>query len=80
MMKLPDFEKSQQIVVKERPKSQDNARSYLKVANAIATAKVPKGVKVTSTERGLSIRIADDTLFSSGSSVPLTLRYKSFLI
>jgi chemotaxis protein MotB len=68
IMKLP-VTKSKQIVVKERPKSKDNARSYLKVANAIATAKVPKGVKVTSTERGLSIRIADDTLFSSGSSV-----------
>ena len=67
IMKLP-VTTSQRIVVKERPKSQDNARSYLKVANAIATAKVPKGVKVTSTERGLSIRIADDTLFSSGSS------------
>jgi len=67
MMNLP-ISKSQQIVVKERQKSKDNARSYLKVANAIATSKVPKGVKVTSTERGLSIRIADDALFSRGSS------------
>jgi len=68
IMNLP-ISKNKQIVVKERPKSQDNARSYLKVANSIATSKVPKGVKVTSTERGLSIRIADDALFSSGSSV-----------
>lgn len=67
MMNMP-ITKSQQIVVKERPKSQDNARSFLSVANAISTSKVPKGVKVTSTERGLSIRIADDALFSPGSS------------
>jgi chemotaxis protein MotB len=67
LMNLPVL-KNQPIVVKEKPKSQDNARSYLRAANAIATAKVPKGVKVTSTERGLSIRIADETLFSSGSS------------
>jgi len=68
MMTMP-ISKKKQIVVKERQKSKDNARSYLKVANAISTAKVPDGVKVTSTERGLSIRIADDALFSSGSSV-----------
>jgi len=67
LMNLP-VSKNQPIVVKEKPKSKDNARSYLKVANAISTAKVPKGVKVTSTERGMSIRIADETLFSSGSS------------
>ena len=67
LMNLP-VSKNQPIVVKEKPKSKDNARSYLKVANAISTAKVPKGVKVTSTERGLSIRISDETLFSSGSS------------
>ena len=67
MMNLP-ISKNKPIVVKDRPKAQDNTRSYLKVANAIATAKVPDGVKVSSTERGLSIRIADDTLFSSGSS------------
>lgn len=77
MMDFP-ISKKQQIVVKERPKSQDNARSFLKVANAIATAKVPKGVKVTSTERGLSIRIADDTLFNSGSSV-MTPQMEEFL-
>ena len=67
IMNLP-VAKKQPILVQEKPKSKDNARSYLKVANAIATAKVPKGVKVTSTERGLSIRIADETLFGSGSS------------
>ncbi|MEX0830020.1 MAG: flagellar motor protein MotB [Nitrospirales bacterium] len=67
IMNLP-VSKNQPIVVKEKPKSQDNARSYLKAANAISTAKVPKGVKVTSTERGLNIRIADETLFSSGRS------------
>lgn len=67
LMNMP-VSKNQPIVVKEKPKSKDNARSYLKVANAISTAKVPKGVKVISTERGLSIRISDETLFSSGSS------------
>ncbi|MDH5563567.1 MAG: OmpA family protein [Nitrospirota bacterium] len=67
MMNLP-ISKSKQLVVKDRPKSQDNARSYLKVANAITTTKVPKGVKVTSTERGLSIQIQDEALFSSGSA------------
>lgn len=67
IMNLP-VSKNQPIVVKEKPQSQDNARSYLKAANAISTAKVPKGVKVTSTERGLNIRITDETLFSSGSS------------
>lgn len=67
IMKLP-ISTSKPIVVKERPKSQENARSYLKVANAISTAKVPNGVKVTSTERGLSIRIQDEALFSSGSA------------
>ena len=60
--------KNQPIVVKENFKSKDNARSYLKVANAISMAKIPKGVKVTSTKRGLSIRISDETLFKSGSS------------
>lgn len=67
MMDFP-ISKKQQLVVKDRPQSADNAKSYLHVANAIATAKVPKGVKVTSTERGLSIRISDDALFNSGSS------------
>jgi chemotaxis protein MotB len=60
--------KSQQIMVKEKQKSQGNSRSYLSVANAIATSKTPKGVKIASTERGLSIRIQDDALFSSGSA------------
>lgn len=77
LMNMP-VTKSKQILVKERPKSKDNARSYLQVANAIAAAKVPKGVKVTSTERGLSIRIADDTLFSSGSST-INPQMKEFL-
>jgi chemotaxis protein MotB len=54
--------------VKEEQKSADNSRSYLKVANAITTAKVPQGVKITSTERGLNIRIKDEALFSSGSA------------
>ena len=60
--------KTRPVVVKEQNASNDNARTYVKVANAISSANVPEGVKVTSTERGLSIRIADDTLFSSGSS------------
>jgi chemotaxis protein MotB len=66
-MKMPVV-KSQQIVVTERQKSQDNARTFLKVANAISASKVPQGVKITSTERGLSIRINDNALFSSGNA------------
>ncbi len=67
IMDLP-VSKSRQIVVQERQNSKSNSRAYLKVANAITTAKVPKGVKITSTDRGLSIRIADDALFTSGSA------------
>ena len=60
--------KNQSIVTKEEHANQDNARSFLKVANAISTVKVPDGVKITSTERGLSIRIKDEALFESGSA------------
>ncbi len=60
--------KIRQIVVNEKQKSQSNTRSYLSVANAISTSKTPKGVMIASTERGLSIRIQDDALFSSGSA------------
>ena len=67
VMNLP-MAKSKAIVVKEKPATQDHTRSFLKVANAISTAKVPDGVKITSTERGLSIRIKDDALFESGSA------------
>ena len=67
IMDLP-VSKSRQIVVQEQQKSKDNSRAYLKVANAITAAKVPKGVKISSTDRGLSIRISDDALFTSGSA------------
>ncbi len=67
IMDLP-VSKSRQIVVQERQNSKSNARAYLKVANAITTAKVPKGVKISSTDRGLNIRISDDALFDSGSA------------
>jgi chemotaxis protein MotB len=67
LVTLP-IQKSTPIQVKEEQKSADNSRSYLKVANAITTAKVPQGVKITSTERGLNIRIKDEALFSSGSA------------
>jgi chemotaxis protein MotB len=67
IMNLP-IEKNRQIVVKERQETKDNVRSFIKVANAITTAKVPNGVKVTSTDRGLSIQIQDEALFSSGSA------------
>jgi len=77
IMNLP-IEKSRQIVVTERQKSQSNARTFLKVANSITTSKVPDGVKITSTERGLSIRIKDDALFSSGSA-DLNPQIKEFL-
>ena len=66
------------IVVKEAPSNQDNERSFLKVANAISMAKVPDGVKITSTERGLSIRIKDDALFESGSA-RLNSQIKEFI-
>ena len=77
IMNLP-IEKSRQIVVTERQKSQSNARTFLKVANSITASKVPDGVKITSTERGLSIRIKDDALFSSGSA-DLNPQIKEFL-
>lgn len=67
VLKLP-VATNKEIVVKEAQNNQENARSFLKVANAITTTKVPKGVKITSTERGLSIRIQDDALFESGSA------------
>jgi chemotaxis protein MotB len=67
LVNLP-IQKSAPIQVKEEQKSAENARSYLKVANAITAAKIPQGVKITSTERGLNIRIKDDALFSSGSA------------
>ncbi|MEJ2229581.1 MAG: OmpA family protein [Nitrospirales bacterium] len=66
-MNLP-IQKSKQSQVTEEQKPTDNIRSYLKVANAITAAKVPQGVKITSTERGLNIRINDEALFSSGSA------------
>ncbi len=77
IMNLP-IEKSRQIVVTERQKPQSNARTFLKVANSITESKVPDGVKITSTERGLSIRIKDDALFSSGSA-DLNPQIKEFL-
>jgi len=77
IMNLP-VEKNRQIVVTERQKSQSNARTFLKVANSITTSKVPDGVKITSMERGLSIRIRDDALFSSGSA-NLNSQIKEFL-
>jgi len=67
LVNLP-IQKSKQIQVTEEQKPNDNIRSYLKVANAITAAKVPQGVKITSTERGLNIRINDEALFSSGSA------------
>ncbi|HQU27843.1 MAG: OmpA family protein [Nitrospira sp.] len=70
--------KNKSIVVKEAPANQDNARSFIKVANAISMAKVPDGVKITSTERGLSIRIKDDALFESGRA-SLNPHMKEFL-
>jgi chemotaxis protein MotB len=67
LVNLP-IQKSTPIQVKEEQKTTDNIRSFLKVANAITAAKVPPGVKITSTERGLNIRIKDEALFSSGSA------------
>ncbi len=60
--------KSKPSVMTDPASKKNNARAFLNAANAIAAAKVPEGVKVNSTERGLSIQIADDTLFSSGTS------------
>lgn len=67
LVNLP-IQKSKQIQVTEEQKPTDNIRPLLKVANAITAAKVPQGVKITSTERGLNIRINDEALFSSGSA------------
>ncbi len=60
--------KSKPSVVQDPASAKKNAQSFLQAANAIAAAKVPEGVKVNTTERGLSIQIADDTLFGSGTS------------
>lgn len=68
VLNLPMAKKTKNIVVKEAQANQDNARAYLKVANAISMAKLPVGVKISSTDRGLSIRIKDDALFQSGSA------------
>ncbi len=67
LMNLP-ITKNTPIQVKEEQKPADASRTYVKVANAIVATKVPEGVKITSTERGLNIRIKDDALFQSGSA------------
>ena len=77
IMDLP-IEKNQQIVVKERQDPKINKRAFLKMGNALSASKVPKGVKVISTERGLSIRITDDALFGSGSA-SMNPQIKEFL-
>ncbi|HNP27526.1 MAG: OmpA family protein [Nitrospira sp.] len=56
------------IQVKENTASAENAQAFLKMANAITAANLPQGVKITTTERGLNIRIKDDALFQSGSA------------
>jgi chemotaxis protein MotB len=67
LVELPIQNKAK-IQIREEPNSQDSSRAYVKIANALTTAKVPQGVKITSTERGLHIRIKDEALFSSGSA------------
>ncbi len=67
LMDLP-VTKSKPSVVQDPVSAKKNAQSFLQASNAIAAAKVPEGVKVNTTERGLSIQIADDTLFGSGTS------------
>ena len=66
IVSLP-INKNTPIQVKEKPRA-DNARAFLSVANAITAANVPQGVQITTTERGLNIRIKDDALFQSGSA------------
>jgi len=66
IVSLP-INKNTPIQVKEKPPA-DNARAFLSVANAITAANVPQGVQITTTERGLNIRIKDDALFQSGSA------------
>ncbi len=78
VLNLPMAKKTKKIVVKEAQANQDNSRAYLKVANAISIAKLPDGVKISSTDRGLSIRIKDDALFQSGSA-SINPRMKEFI-
>ena len=66
IVSLP-INKNTPIQVQEKPPA-DNARAFLSVANAITAANVPQGVQITTTERGLNIRIKDDALFQSGSA------------
>ncbi len=68
IMDLP-VSKSRPIIVQDQnPGKKTNSRTFLKVANAITTSSMPQGVTVTSTDRGLNIRIKDDALFQSGSA------------
>lgn len=67
VIELP-FEKQVKEVVEDPPKVTDPIRAYLKLANALQTLPAPDGVVVTSTSRGLNIRIKEDALFESGSS------------
>jgi chemotaxis protein MotB len=66
IVNLP-INKKTPIQVQEKPPA-DNARAFLNVTNAITAANVPQGVQITTTERGLNIRIKDDALFQSGSA------------
>ena len=67
VIELP-FEKRREIVVKDPPQIKENIRTYVKIANAIQTTKMPDGVTVKSTKRGLNIRIKEDALFASGNA------------
>ena len=67
VIELP-LEKRKEVVVKDPPKIKEHIRTYVKVANAISMAKMPEGVTVKSTKRGLNIRIKEDALFASGSA------------
>ncbi len=77
IIKLP-FEKRKEVLTTDPPKVKDNVRAYVKIANAIQSIKLPKGVSVKSGARGLNIRISDDALFESGSA-SLSQEVKEFL-
>lgn len=67
LMDLP-VQSTMPVQVQEKPQSAQTVRAYVKIANAIAAVKIPDGVTIESTERGLHIRIKDEALFQSGSA------------
>ncbi len=72
------LEKRKDVLTTEPPSIKRDVQTYVKIANAIQTAKLPDGVSVKSDARGLNIRVSDDALFASGSAT-IRPKVKDFL-